>query len=235
MKAPTKERAPVSRQRPGSIRAPAHPVARETGDQERSAFGAILEWFLGRVPGARAAALVDFEGETVDYAGHVDSYAVRIAAAHFRILLTELQMRPTLGIARSLILRTSRQSYHVHGVTEGYALLVIFTRGAGFGGWERALTVCTNRLSAEAGWGANKPEWFPVDVVADRRFRPLRVKSGPTERSLEILGALAAVPRHRERAWRVRIESGVEAMLVREPGGSWYADEDIIPPPRPSR
>ncbi len=35
-------------------------------EQATSEFGAILEAFLARVPGARSAALVDFEGETVD-------------------------------------------------------------------------------------------------------------------------------------------------------------------------
>jgi hypothetical protein len=49
-------------------------------------------------------------------------------------------------------------------------------------------------------------------------------------RPLEILGSLAGGLAKRERGWRVRVDSGVEATLVREPGGAWYADEPISAP-----
>ena len=38
-------------------------------DQVPSTFTAILERLVAAIPGAHAAALVDYEGETVDYAG----------------------------------------------------------------------------------------------------------------------------------------------------------------------
>jgi hypothetical protein len=208
-------------------------VKRETGperDQAASAFGVILEAFLSRVPGALAAALVDLEGETVDYAGQMDPFALRVAAAHFRILLEEMKSQPSLLGGRSLLLRAARRSYLVHVLAEGYALLVVFSRGAGFTGWQRAIIVCTRGLSAEAGWRADKPAWFPAEVVADKRLRPVRVKSGASEQRVEVLGALVGAPDRRERAWRVRLETGVEAMLVRERGGVWYSDEPLGEP-----
>jgi hypothetical protein len=52
------------------------------------------------------------------------------------------------------------------------------------------------------------------------------------DRPLEILGALVNSLGRRERGWRVRFDTGVEAMLVREPGAPakfsrshWYSDE----------
>jgi hypothetical protein len=179
------------------------------------------------VPGALAAALVDFEGETVDYAGDLDAFSMRVAAAHFRILLEDAVSQPHLHDVTSVMVRSVRRTYLIHAMAEGYALVVLFGRGAGFSGWQRALTACAHRLSSEAGWAGVKPAWFPVEVVADARLRPLRVKAGKTERSVEVLGAVAQTPVRRERAWRVRVDTGIEAMLVREPGGSWYADEPL--------
>jgi hypothetical protein len=185
------------------------------------------------VPGAHAAALVDFEGETVDYAGDVDPFSLRIAAAHFRIVLEDAVSQPRLCDVKSVLVRAARRSYLVHGMAEGYALVVLFAGRAGFTGWQRALTVCAHRLSSEAGWEGVKPAWFPVDVVSDARLRPLRVKAGQTECRVEVLGALAGSLPRRERAWRVRVDTGIEAMLVREPGGSWYADEPLGQPREP--
>ena len=54
------------------------PTAR---DQAETAFTAILASLVERVPGAHAAALVDAEGETVDYAGDGEPFFLRVAAA----------------------------------------------------------------------------------------------------------------------------------------------------------
>ncbi len=59
-------------------------------DQETTSFTDILRRLLRATSGARAAALVDFEGETVDYAGVLDPFELRIAAAHWQIVLAQL-------------------------------------------------------------------------------------------------------------------------------------------------
>lgn len=198
-------------------------------DQATSAFGGILEAFVSRVPGARAAALVDLDGETVDYAGDADPFALRVAAAHLRIVLEEAHGQRGLAGLRSIVLRAARRTYLVHAMAEGYGMVVIFSRRAGFSGWERALAVCAHGLAAEAGWTAKRPSWFPVEVTTDARRRPTRVRSGTLDFALEVLGLLAgASSRSGDRAWRVRLESGMEAMLVRERGGSWYSDEPLL-------
>jgi hypothetical protein len=206
-------------------------------DQHESAFAAILASFVSRVVGARAAVLVDSEGETVDYAGRVDPFDLRVAGAHWRIVIDQAAEQPSMLGAQLLIVRATRRSYLVSTLPDGYALVVVLARRAGFSGWERALSVCTLALGEEAGWTWNrvaKPApWFPLDVVADPRHRPRAVRDGDRLRHVEILGSIvdrAATrtrTRPRERGWRVRVDTGLEAMLIREPGGTWYSDEPI--------
>ncbi len=160
----------------------------------------------------------------------------------FRVVFEDLQSQPTLRGATIFCSSGPCTSCLVHAMAQGYALVVLFARGAGFTGWQRAITVCAHRLASEAGWAAAKPAWFPADIDSDARRRPVVVRAGQTERRLEVLGTFVGALARRERAWRVRADTGVEAMLVREPGGSWYADEPLAEPPplgprhpRPSR
>jgi hypothetical protein len=212
----------------------AHP----TRDQGESAFTAILDALVARIPGAHAAALVDFQGETVDYAGRALPFDLRVAAAHWRIVLDEAEAQSSFCGLRWLAARVARKSYLVCSLPDRYALVVVLGRAAGFAGWHRAVAVCACALSEEAAWGRIRTgtlSWFPVDVVIDGRRRPQSVRVAGMMRPVEILGAIVregntdawAGPGDstgRERGWRVRFANGAEATLVREPGGVWYAD-----------
>ncbi len=230
---------------------PAEVTAKATGDipgggsgvsreQRESAFAVILAAFVARVPGARGAALVDFEGETVDYAGGIDPFELRVAAAHGRIVLHEAAAQPSLKRIHWLAIRATRRTYLVSVLPEGYALVVLLLRRAGFSGHQRALAVCVRALGDEAAWTwrdvAQPAPWFWLDVIPDARRRPAAVREADRLRPVEILGAVVtrSGPKPRERAWRVRFDTGVEAMLVREPGGAWYTDEPLVKgaPPR---
>ncbi|HEX8793002.1 MAG TPA: hypothetical protein VF765_18785 [Polyangiaceae bacterium] len=206
-------------------------VAVEERDQHESAFAAILSKLVACVPGARAAALVDSEGETVDYAGRGKPYDMRLAGAHFRIVLDEARGRPGLSDVRSIAVRAAGASYLVQVLPDGYALVVVMMRTAGFSGWHRAVASCAHALSEEAGWKRDAselpPRWFPVTVLRDERRRPAAVRADGRLHPLEILGTLQAGISGRERAWRIRFESGLEATLVREPGGACYLDEKL--------
>jgi hypothetical protein len=207
------------------------PVAGVQRDQHESAFAAILSSFVARIPGARGAALVDSEGETVDYAGSAKPFDVKVAAAHWRIVLDEALATPGLRDVRSIAVRAARASYVVQVLPDGYALVVVMMRSAGFSGWQRAVASCAHALGEEAGWnqGAAElpPKWFPVTVLRDERRRPAAVRADGRLHPLEILGTLQAGLSSRERAWRIRFESGLEATLVREPGGACYLDEKL--------
>jgi hypothetical protein len=218
--------AKAPRKRPSKRR-----VAEVERDQHESAFHAILSKFVALMPGARGAALVDSEGETVDYAGRAKPFDVRVAAAHWRIVLDEARATSGLRDVRSIAVRAARASYLVQVLPDGYALVVLMMRSAGFSGWQRAVASCAHALGEEAGWrhGAAElpPRWFPVTVLRDERRRPAAVRADGRLHPLEILGTLQAGLSRRERAWRIRFESGLEATLVREPGGACYLDEKL--------
>jgi hypothetical protein len=197
-------------------------------DQHESAFARILADLVTRVPGAQAAALVDLEGETVDYWGRLSPFDVKLAAAQWRVVIDDIRRRADLTTATFLAIRASRASYQVHVLPEGYALVLVLSRGSGHSGWRRAVASCGQALAAEASWGAPRSrvaDWYGVVVSADAKRRPVSLGKPPSARPLEVLGALASGIGARERGWRVRLDDGVEATLVREAGGNWYVDE----------
>jgi hypothetical protein len=198
-------------------------------DQQESAFSPILAGLLGRLPGGRAAALVDVDGETVDYAGAFDPYDARLAAAHWRIVLDRAGGQPALSRPVSIAARTTRATYAAYALPEGYALVLVLGRGADVGLPLRAVSSCIRLLAAEAGWAATADAgWHPVEVLADERRRPSALVLGGGPRPLEVLGAVASGLTQPERGWRVRTEDGNEVTLVREPGGFWYSDQPLV-------
>ncbi len=215
------------------------PPAQGTRDQHASAFASILSDLIARVPGASSAALVDSDGETVDYAGSGDPFALRVAAAHWRIVLDASRTQPSLTTTRSLAVRAVRRSFVIQSLPDGYALVLLLSRGGGLAGSRRALAACAGMLAREAGWGrGSDASWCALEVVSDERNRPCRIRLGGIARPVEVLGRLASGLASRERGWRVRLDNGVEATLVREPGGFWYTDEpmaqDSAAPPKKS-
>jgi len=185
---------------------------------------------VARTPGTLAVAIVGEDGETVDYAGHLPPFDAKVAAAHIRIILGDLELRPKLGSARLLVVRGEKLSFFARPLPDGYALVLIRGRRS-FGVSPRPLEVCHRALVREAGWPedpVDRRSWFDVDVALDERARPRDVAGfGTAERHrVTILGAIAGVAR-REKGFRVRLETGVEVTLAREPGNYWYADEDL--------
>jgi hypothetical protein len=195
-------------------------------DQDESAFARILADLVGRLPGARAAALVDTDGETVDYAAHSDPFAVRLAAAHWRIVLREAQDR--LGASCALTIQASKRSFMLTPLPDGYALIVVFSCGAHSAPYGRALPMCLQRLAAEAGWPPPPLHWHPLEVLIDERARPatIQLARGP----IEILGSVVSGLGRYERGWRIRCGQE-EATVVQEASGHWYTDEALLTVP----
>lgn len=209
-------------------------------EQIESRFAVILADLVARIPGARAAALVDNQGETVDYAGRLDAFSVRVAAAHMRIVLQDTAEQPWLaGQAASVAVRTSRGAFAVYALPEGYAIALLMSFKARLSGHVRAISAITQMLADEVGWRApaigQNTQWLAVDVLSDPAGSPrgLRVR-GELQR-LDALGRFSLGLGWRQRGWRVRFSGGVEAMLVREPGGFWYTDEPPTMPHPPER
>src|SRR4029078_8942247 len=82
---PSSQRAKRPSRRPSDRDMDATPVAR------------ILHDLIARLPGAYACALVDLGGETVDYAGVVTPFDVKVCAAHLRIIVNDLDEYTVLG------------------------------------------------------------------------------------------------------------------------------------------
>jgi hypothetical protein len=205
-------------------------------DQEASAFSTILADFVRRVPGAFAAALIDGIGECVDYAiaeqrsGQyvVEPFDVKVAGAHWGIAVAEIALQQAVGTLDTIICRGQARSFIVRALPEGYVIVVMLKKRAGFVSFVRALDACERAMAQEASWKLPRGRgiWIAVDVETDERARPVWLSMGALSCSLEVLGALTKLHR-RERGWRVRLPSGGELNLVREVGNRWYADENI--------
>ncbi len=201
-------------------------------DQAPSAFTMILDDLVARVPGAIAAALVDAEGETVDYAGWLTPFDVKIAAAHWRIILNQLDALSWMGTTRTLVVRGTTRSTLARALSEGYAAVLVLARRAGFVMPERAFSACEVAVAIEAGWPMppRAARWFPVLVEVDARRRPVSIVYGGLAEAVEVLGRLVEAEGRaslRQQAFRVRLASGPEITIVREQGGFWYAEEPV--------
>jgi len=187
-------------------------------DLDPSPFARILDDLVVRVAGARAAVLVDFEGETVDYAGHEDPFVLRVVGAELGLLARV--STPRLGALRDLVLRGTQRSYMLRRLPDDYTLCLVMRRLSGFSRCSRALAYTCHALACEADWPRSRLEWHPVDIDIEDK-RPARLRAGKRSRALEVIGSIPGP----DRGFLVRTRLGWEATVVCEPGGFWYASE----------
>ena len=200
-------------------------------DQDASPFSAIL-WRLCEGCSAHAAALVDKEGETVDYAGRISPYEIRVAAAELRLVLAFTREAQVSGFAQvnEIRIRTGRRSYAVLGLGDGYAIVLQLVRHS-FAVSPRALVQATRELESEAGIESvlrpGGTHWTRVEVRAsstDAR-RPDAVWLDGSWQTVTVLGRYRSGDlARRERGYLARLSNGAEFSLVREPLGFWFAD-----------
>jgi hypothetical protein len=199
-------------------------------DQDASTFTKILERLLDVIGGSRGAVLVDADGETVDYAGILEPFDLKIAAAHWQIVFGEFEALEHFGDSRQITVRARSRGYIVRRLPEGYGLVLVLHARAAFAASERAIDEIEATLCAEAGWDrpAGSAKWFRVEVetLAPDHIRPHRMRAGGTWQTIEILGTMVGL-RAREKGFRVRLAGGAEMSLVRECGRLWFADEHV--------
>jgi hypothetical protein len=197
-------------------------------DQDASPFHFILEEFLDLVPFARGAAVFDFEGETVDYAGGVDPYDLKVAAATFQIMLHEARNLAIGRGLRSVNMNLTTASYLVHVLDDGYSLLVVLRTLGAHCVSERLLREVRGRLLAEAGLEDPTPAtWHRVEALVSSRGRPSAIRDPRLSEwvAVDVLGSFA-VP-GTERGFRVHTATGSELNLVGERQGLWFIDEKL--------
>ena len=203
-------------------------------DQAASSFSGIL-MALCDGTSALGAALVDLHGETVDYAGYRDPFAMKVAAAEWRLVLEFARAIPHPNYARTngILVRGKSKSFAVVGLPDGYAIVVELPRRS-FGISARAVAEATRAVELEASLhDADAPpaseRWLRVEVrtaPSDRR-RPEALWQEGSWRPLVILGrhgGPGAARARREVAYRARLPNGLEFTLVRERSGHWFAD-----------
>ena len=71
--------------------------------------------------GALGVALVDREGETVDYAGYLDPFTLKVAAAEWRIVLDVVREvpHPHYKSTDGILVRGKKKSFAVVGLPDG--------------------------------------------------------------------------------------------------------------------
>ena len=201
-------------------------------EQDTTPFNTILLRLCDATP-ALGAALVDFQGETVDFAGTLDPFDIKVAAAEWRLVLDLVRASKVWSWphARQLLARGARHSFAVVPMGEGYAIVAQMLRHS-FGLSERAVAEAVRGLSREAGIEAaersDAVHWARVDVrtKSDDDRRPDSIWLGGHWSPVVILG------RYREQelppnevGYRVRIAAETDVSLIREPLGVWYADD----------
>ncbi|HEX4336381.1 MAG TPA: hypothetical protein VH062_10740 [Polyangiaceae bacterium] len=204
-------------------------------DQHASVFSASLLRFCDAV-GAVGAALVDAEGETVDYAGSIDPFDIKVAAAEWAVVFARLRAcrAPELAETVTLRVRAARKSFIVTALSNDYALVVRLLPHA-FGVSTRAMNEAIREVSLEAGLPLtvaalrDKEHWARIDVRCekDNARRPDAIWVSGTWLPVDVLGHWLVEKGSRELGFRVRLASGAELTLLRERLGRWYAEAPL--------
>jgi hypothetical protein len=201
-------------------------------EQQVTPFNTILLG-LCDATAALGAALVDAQGEAVDFAGRLDPFDIKVAAAEWRIVLDLVRGSSVASWpeTQELLVRGTRASFAVICLEAGYAFVVLLPRRA-FGLSPRAVAEAVRDLSREAGLATPKRgdglRWSRAEVQPSPRDerRPHAIWRQGQWSPVVVLGRYREgdLP-HCEVGYRVRTEPGHEFTLVREPLGVWYADD----------
>jgi hypothetical protein len=183
-----------------------------------------------------AAALVDGEGETVDYAGLLSPYEIKVAAAEWRIVLAVVRESrlPGFHTVGALTVRAKGRTFVMEAMPDGYAIALCLPQRA-FHISRRALGQAIRELAHEAGIalpearGRTSENWARVKVrtpSGSRLYRrPDAIWLQEAWSPLTILGRYQARDlSHSELGYLARLASGAEVFLVREPLGVWFID-----------
>ena len=205
-------------------------------DQAPSGFNSALEK-LCQATHALSAALVDSIGETVDYAGVVEPFETRVAAAEWALILETLKTSSSFdwNSLTEFSFRGRKRTFVIITLGQGYAL-VLELRARRLNASARALTEAVRTISEEAGlelpstWRTARERWTRVEVEADWRLRrPRAIMRGGIWCQLEVLGRLTRNQLQRSEAgYRVRTEDGAELTLIREAFNNWYTDDPSV-------
>jgi hypothetical protein len=199
-------------------------------DQAASRISAIL-MRLCESSGALGVALVDGEGETVDYAGGLSPFDTRVAAAEWRLVLTILEESrlEALHATHEMRIRSRGRSYAALGLSDGYVLVFVLPRHS-FSISYRALDEAARELESETGlsprFRPDPSQWVRVEVrpSEENPSRPDALWHEGGWRVVTVVGKLHPKDLTRgEVGYFARLSNGDDLLLVREPLGRWFA------------
>jgi hypothetical protein len=200
-------------------------------EQALSGFAAPLGRLCEALP-ARAAAVVDHDGETIDYAGSIDGYLTKVAAAELQLLVQGLSETRHIGTSqlKQMVVRATNATLAAVPLAAEYTLIVHLSPAA-FSLSRRALSQAVRELCLEAGISVpseyRREQWVRVRIADDvaRSWRPRAIWVKGAWTPLEVFGRVQNGDLARgEVAYRVHLASGEEATLVREPLGRWFSE-----------
>ncbi|MBU5615467.1 roadblock/LC7 domain-containing protein [Geomonas azotofigens] len=96
-------------------------------------FKRLLTTLVESVPGGNGAILADWEGEAVEQFSHGDPFEMKVTAAHWGIVLTQLKgvhEKFTTGAVQETVISTDEQYVIVGAVGDDYALVMTMDRKA---------------------------------------------------------------------------------------------------------
>lgn len=115
-----------------------------------TAFTAILKQAVERVPGARAAIFLDWEGEAIDEYTEASRTGIRLVGAHVGVLFSLARERgASWGAPAELIIETERAVVVVQAIADQYLVVLEAAPEASLGLLRRELARATDALRAE--------------------------------------------------------------------------------------
>ncbi|MAQ17690.1 MAG: hypothetical protein CMN30_23205 [Sandaracinus sp.] len=204
-------------------------------DQNEGAFTVLLRELLvhRRV---LAVALVDSEGECVDYCSVVEPYEAKVAGALLGLALRQVghfAAATDIGRVGTMEILADERDLVVRNMGEGYSLAMVAEAGAIDQDVMATLRRVSRRVGEEAGlpppgWDSDEPGlWVATREAVGWAFAPVAFKEGDGDP----VAVIDVIGRWEERGglvgspltcFRVRLEDGSEATLAFDEGESLW-------------
>ncbi|MDA3864355.1 MAG: hypothetical protein PF689_10860 [Deltaproteobacteria bacterium] len=120
-----------------------------------SPFTEFLAEIIGLLPNSLGAIIQDWEGETIEYFGHLKADELRINAAQWGLLWRMIKYQakhPYLKSSREIIIETDRQKIIIHTLFDRYYLVILLRKSASLSEARRVIGDMSARIVKEMGF-----------------------------------------------------------------------------------
>jgi hypothetical protein len=200
-------------------------------DMDASPFSRILGEFLTLHRGVTGAALVDHDGETVDYSGKIEAYDLRVLGAVMQVTERAIgeAVAERAGPLRAFAFGSPSKVFIYCTLQDGYGLALQGPPDCVFEPDSKAVRYVAHLLSLEAGWASSAPMglWHRAAVELDAAKKPCKLHQvhdtpGEGALGLDVLGTFLD---GEDWGARIRLSNGAECNIAQDIDGVWYVDE----------